>query len=109
MTTVINLNILNVFGQKADQPSDRQIQLNPNSSKRIDISFPDHRTIDVTPSQPAIAYNKPAPEKIRNVPVKIPEQPEVLNCYPDKSETFIHKAYSSVCFMPKGTKIDSYA
>jgi hypothetical protein len=109
MTTIINLNILNVFGRNADKNTVHNNQLNTNSSKRREKSFPDHRTIDVTPSYPAIPYNKPALDKIRNVPVKVIEQPEVLTCYPEKSETYIFKAYSTVCFMPKGTNIDSYA
>jgi len=109
MTTIINLNILNVFGLKVDKKTVHNNQLNANRPERREKSFPDHRTIDVTPSYPAISYNKPAPDNIRNVPVKVIEQPEVLTCYPEKSETYILKAYSTVCFMPKGTKIDSYA
>ena len=109
MTTVINLNILNVFGQNADQHSVNKSQLNSNSSKRREISFPDHRTIDVTPTNPAVSYNKPALDKIRKVPVMVSEQPEVLTCYPKTSETRYLNAYSSDCFIPKGTNIDSYA
>jgi len=109
MTTIINLNILNVFGLKVDKKAVHNDQLNTNRPERREKSFPDHRTIDVTPSHKAIAYNKPAPDNIRNVPVKIPEQPEVLTCYPEKSETCMLKAYSSFCFVPKGTNIDSYA
>ena len=109
MTTIINLNILNVFALRGDTKTVHNNLPGTNSAKRREQSFPDHRTIDVTPSHKAIAYNKPAPDNIRNVPVKIPEQPEVLTCYPEKSETCMLKAYSSFCFVPKGTNIDSYA
>ena len=104
MTNVINLNILNVFDLKVNNN-----QLNINSSKRRENSFSDQRTIDVTPSNPSVSYNKPALDKIRKVQVKISEQPEVLTCYPKKSNPGNLNAYSANCFMPKGTNIDSYA
>ncbi len=109
MTTIINLNILNVFALRGDTKTVHNNLSGTNSAKRREQSSPNQKIIDVTPSHPAIEYNNPVPEKIRNVPVKIPEQPEVLTCYPEKREMSILKAYSSACFMPKGTNIDSYA
>jgi hypothetical protein len=104
MTNVINLNILNVFDLKVNNN-----QLNINSSNRREKSFSDQRTIDVTPSNPSIAYNKSAQDNIRKVQVKISDRLEVLTCYPKKSNPGNLNAYSADCFMPKGTNIDSYA
>jgi len=102
MTNVINLNILNVFDLKVNN------NLNINSSGRREKSFSDQRTIDVTPPRPSITYNKSAQDKIRKVQVKVSDQPEVLTCYPKKSSADNLHAYSSNCFLPKGTNIDSY-
>jgi len=104
MTNVINLNILNVFDLKVNNN-----QLNINGSSRREKSFSSQRTIDVSPPSPSISYNKPATDKISKTQVKISEQPEVLTCYPKKSNPGILNAYSTNCFMPKGTNIDSYA
>ncbi len=109
MTTIINLNVLNIFALKGDTKTFHNNLSSTDSSKTRENSFPDQRIIDVTPSHPAIGCNNPVPEKIRDVPVKIPGQPEVLTCYPEKREMSILKAYSSAVFMPKGTNIDSYA
>jgi len=108
MTTVINLNILNIFGLKANNDSVNGNRPNTNSPKRREKAFPDHITIDVTPTNPAISYHKPAFDKIREVPVRISEQPEVLTCYPKRRETYNLNGYSNNCYMPKGTNIDSY-
>ena len=104
MTNVINLNILNVFDLKVNN---NQVNITgPNAREK---AFSDQRTIDVTPSNPSISYNKPAQDNIRKVPVKILDQPEVLKCYPKKSKHGILNAYSTDCFVPKGTYVDSYA
>ncbi len=109
MTTVINLNILNVYGQMTEKSSVRNSQLNSDNSKRRDISFPDHRTIDVTPSNAPVSHYKPALKKIREVPVMLNDQPEVLTCYAQKCDTRILNAYSNSSYIPTGTYVDSYA
>ena len=109
MTTVINLNILNVFGHNIEKHSVRNSQSAPDSSKRRDISIPEHRTIDVTPAKAHVSQYKPILKKIREVPCTANEQPEVLTCHPQKCETRLLDAYSTGRFLPKGTHIDSYA
>ena len=103
MTNVINLNVLNVFDLKINNS-----QLNIISPNAREKTFPDQRTIDVTPSNPSISYNKPAQDNIRKESFKISDHPEVLTCYPKKSNPGNLNAYSTDCFVPKGTYVDSY-
>ena len=103
MTNVINLNILNVFNLKVNSN-----QLNITGPNKREKAYSDQRTIDVTPSNSSISYNEPVRDTVSNIPVKILEQPEVLKCYPKKSNHGILNAYSPDCFLPKGMYVDSY-
>jgi hypothetical protein len=106
MTTIINFNILNFPGNKFDRKSVRDGRTDAGKDQPSQIS----RTIEVTPPGTLIRGSKLSAETTVKMQEKYSDPPEVLTCYPVKIEGYGMKAYAATStFMPKGTRIDSYA
>lgn len=107
MTTVINLNILNVYEQQVPRKPAAVRGKHQGSAER-QRTLPEQRIIDITPSSSIVSCSKPQPLQPRNIPTVSTGQAEILFCYPARKEFHDLRAYSASSPAPKGTHIDSY-
>ncbi len=109
MTTVVNLNILNLFGLNLKRFTFNDIQFNTQTSgKRQNYSQERDRVIDITPHCRVVAEKEADGQKDRELPfdtarrAKFIAPPDTINKIYDRRGNIIQ------CFQSKGLYIDLY-
>jgi hypothetical protein len=108
MTSVINVHIVNVIAPTSDKKNSQGNQQYVGHLHQKDKALPDNSTIEVNPQQLVSSGQNCAVDNVRKVQSLADNQPEVLTCYPIRSESYVSKAYSSTSDLPKGTHIDTF-
>ena len=110
MTTVINLNILNIFGHNSDKSG--------VAGKRLQDGHPERRqnvvqgkdvVIDVTPFSRIAAEDDINDKRDLRLPYRRFRSPDSFSAYAAVNKTYDRKGNAIPCFSPKGLHIDSFA
>ncbi len=109
MTTVVNYNILNVFGNSADKPKGGNLRSNTGQSDRGQKYAPeDDMVIDVTPFSKIMSSNGTDERNLARLPKSIDRQARAY-ADPALSNMTYDRNGNVVSYLnPKGMNIDSY-
>ncbi len=109
MTTVVNYNILNIFGNSADKPGGGNVRSNTGQLDRGKNYTPeDDLVIDVTPFSKIMSDRGTDDTRVAKFPTNIDRQASAHTAQSSNNTTYERTGNAIPYIYPKGIHIDSY-